>query len=1137
MKIPARHLLLLLALLSSLTGSSQQKKPADIIEQTFLNPPASARPWVIWYWLHGAVSREGIKADLEAMKEVGIGGAYLMTIKDTSFAIPFQPQVRQLTPEWWGMVKYALQEAKRLKLEIGVHVSDGFALAGGPWIKPEMSMQKLVWTKTFLANGSTGEIILKQPETKENYYKEIAVYAYPANYKNGIILNSLKPVVTTSSGTDASFLADINGKQTFRSDSNCWIQYAYTQPITVRHLKIKKQNNAYQSQRFIIQRSDDGINFTSVDTLQPPRHGWQDWEEAYTHAVRTFTAKYIRFTWQKEGTEPGSEDLDAAKWRPVLRVQGIYPGDEPVISQYEAKNGSVWRVAPNTTVEEVSKTDAVPLSQVVDLTKKLSPDGRLSWTPPAGKDWVIVRIGHTSTGAVNSTAGGGKGLECDKFSTEATTLQFNNWFGKFYTETDPVLARQVIKVFHMDSWECGSQNWSKNFAAEFKKKRGYDLLPWLLVMTGTPVNDAAASEKVLHDVRTTIAELVNDKFYVTLKDLAHAKGCTFSAESIAPTFVSDGLMHYKHADMPMGEFWLNSPTHDKPNDMSDAISGGHIYGKNIVGAEAFTTLRSDWGEHPGNLKALGDLAFANGINKLALHVFMQNPWVDKKPGMTLDGIGLFYQRDQTWFKQSKAWIEYLTRCQALLQLGKPVVDIAVFTGEEIPRRSVLPDRLINTLPGLFGPEKVAAEKKRLENTGQPMRTIPDGVTHSANMADPELYVDALNGYKYDCFNPDVLMQMKVVNGRVVMPGGASYALLVIPGKHPMNPDVRMSNAVLNKLKQLASAGAKIIAGEAYSRSLGPNKNVFKAPFTENSLEKLGVRKDIWYDTFPQPMYPERQLSPNLAVNRRDAGNKIIYFISNQNDQYQTYNFSFAYRGLQPEIYNPVTGKIGKPFSAYTANGVVKFFESFGPYESKFIVFEKPGPPAPNRWDDDKMRRVVKALYALQSDWQITFADQQETVTRKLFFDTAKLAKGYVKEVLDAVELRSWTDDSAAFIQYFSGTVDYRTTYKFDKDPDTVSVVELQLDQLYNMATVKVNGIDCGTVWTKPYAVDIKKAIRSGLNTIEIAVSNTWRNRLKGDELKPGERRTWFNSPYKLKDKPLLPAGIIGQVKIFMQWGD
>ena len=259
------------------------------IEDIFKNPPPSAKPWVFWYWLHGAVSAAGITADLEAMKDVGIGGAYLMPIKDTNSKIPFQPQVRQLTPEWWAMVKFALQEAKRLQLQIGVHVSDGFALAGGPWIKPEMSMQKLVWTKTIVKPGAI-KIQLQQPEANQNYYKDIAVYAYPINYKNEIAANILKPVVTTSNGSNASFLADTNIKQTFRSDSNCWIQYSYPQLVTVRQVKIKKQNNAYQSQRFTIQQSNDGINFTAVDTLQPPRHGWQDWDEAYTHALKTFSS-------------------------------------------------------------------------------------------------------------------------------------------------------------------------------------------------------------------------------------------------------------------------------------------------------------------------------------------------------------------------------------------------------------------------------------------------------------------------------------------------------------------------------------------------------------------------------------------------------------------------------------------------------------------------------------------------------------------------------------------------------------------------------------------------------------------------------------------------------------------------------
>ena len=1087
-----------------LTNGLLAQQKIDIVEKSFLNSPESAKPWVFWYWLHGAVSKEGITADLEAMKYVGIGGAYLMPIKDTSSAMPFPQQVRQLTPEWWSMVKFAMEESKRLKLQLGIHVSDGFALAGGPWITPELSMQKLTWSKVYIKAGDKAGINLPQPETKENYYRDIAVFAYPANYKNEIVLKSLEPLITTSSGADATFLANENARQTFRSDSNCWIQYSYQQPVIVRQVKIKKQNNAYQSQRFIIQRSDDGINFFAVDTLQPPRHGWQDWDEPYTHAVKNFTARYIRFVWQKEGAEPGSEDLDAAKWRPVLRVQGINISDEPVINNYEAKNGSIWRIASNTTGAEVSKTSAVPFNKIINLTGKLGSNGQLNWTPQGNNDWIIVRIGHTSTGYTNNTGGGGKGLECDKFDPAAIRLQFNNWFGNFYKKAGEDLARQVIKIFHVDSWECGSQNWSKNFAAEFKKRKGYDLLPWLLVMTGVPVNDVAASEKVLHDVRTTIAALVNDKFYLTLKNLAHAKGVLLSAESIAPTFVSDGLIHYKHADIPMGEFWLNSPTHDKPNDMFDAISGAHIYGKNIVQAEAFTTLRSDWGEHPGNIKALGDRAFADGINKLSLHVFMHNPWMDRKPGMTLDGIGLFYQRDQTWFKQSKAWIDYLTRCQALLQLGKPVVDIGVFTGEEIPRRSILPDRLVNTLPGLYGKEKIEEEKRRIENKGQPMRTVPDGVTHSANMADPEKYIDALNGYKYDCFNPDVLMQMKVVNGRVVTPGGLSYAVLIIPGKHPMNLNAGMSDAVKNKLKLLANGGAKIVIGGELMKPFNGNKNIVPAPYMESSFEKLGVKKDV----------EVIKGKSSIAWTHRQTSGADIYFISNQTNIEQPIQLLFRLKGKMPEGFDPVNGKVFGGFTAHNTDDGVMIFTDLKPNQSLFFVFRgKFDVPYVKRPEPVRSRDSI----LLDDNWDIEFYNpiSHDLVTNK------------------RARLKSWITLPDSSLRHYSGTAVYKNTFMI-KSIEDIFTATLTIDSIYNIATVKINGIDCGTLWTRPFALDIFRAIKVGENKIEIEVANTWRNRLIGDELMPGRRATWLNSPYKVKEKPLLPAGIVGEVKILMR---
>jgi hypothetical protein len=1113
------YLLCLLLACLQLSGSAQS---ISELEKNFLNPPASAKPWVFWYWMHAAVSKEGITADLEAMKEVGIGGAYLMPIQDTLFTIPFQPTVRQLTPEWWEMVRFSMQEAKRLGLRLAMHVSDGFALAGGPWITPELSMQKLVWTKTYIKSG-INKIKLEQPETNENYYKDVAVYAYPANSSYAFRTLNI-PQVTSSSGEKPQFLAvpDKNGKQSFRSDTTCWIQYQYPESFTCRSIRIHAGGNNYQAQRLIIQWSDDGKNFKTITRLQPPRHGWQDTDEDYTYSIPATKAKYFRFVYDKQGTEPGAEDLDAAKWKPSFKVMGIYLNDEPIINNYEAKNGSIWRVATNTTPQHVSDSDAVRLSSIINLTDKLDSDGNLDWTVPA--DWVIVRIGHTSTGHTNATGGAGKGLECDKFNAEAIKLQFDNWFAQAFEKTDPALAQEILKIFHVDSWECGSQNWSTHFKDEFKTRRGYDLMPYLLVMTGVPVQDAATSEKVLHDVRQTIAELVNDIFYTTLNRLAHQKGCSFSAESVAPTMVSDGLLHYKNVDVPMGEFWLNSPTHDKPNDMLDAISGAHIYGKNIIQAEAFTSVRMNWGEHPGNIKTLGDRNFALGINKMVLHVFTHNPWLNRKPGMTLDGVGLYFQRDQTWFKQSKAWIDYLTRCQALLQMGKPVVDIAVFTGEEVPRRSILPDRLVNSLPGIFGADKVAKERRRLANIGQPLRSIPDGVNHSANMADPEDWIDPLNGYQYDCLNPDILLNGATVrNGRVVLLGGASYAILVFPDRHPMHPnDSVMSVAVAKKIVQLVNSGATIIMGKQYFYGTGLKDNddsirvlmkqlshtddkkgkLIFTPYVDASFEKLGVQKDV-------------EIIDNnhsIAWTHRKMADADIYFISNQIDDKQTVEMSFPITGKIPEVWDAVDGSRGELLNWKTGRGKVFFSRNFEPNESLFLIFRKRGLPNQNRMNYNYVRS--KSLSAL-TQWQVKFDKNYGGPDTPVTFH----------------KLISWPQHTDLSIKYYSGTAIYSNTFQINTTRNPEFAI-LEFDSIYNIAMIKINGIDCGTVWTPPFTVDITKAIKTGENKIEIEVSNTWHNRLIGDNLLPMEKRvTYTTAPFRLKDKPLLPAGLVGNIKL------
>jgi hypothetical protein len=1131
----------LLILLFSMTGFSQNQSLSE-------SPEESAKPWVFWYWMHGAVTKEAITADLESMKEAGLGGAYIFAIRDVPNPPLFEPSYRTMTPEWWGMVKHAMVEADRLGLKLGMNSCDGFTAAGGPWITPEMSMQKVVWADTVVLGSQSFKAILPQPLKVENYYEDIAVFAYPAPEGAGESSYKTIPNVTTSiAGKDVQFLAQKENKQIFENSSPCRIQYVFEKPFTCRSVTIKTGWNNYQSNRLIIEVSNDGVNFRKHCQLEPPRSGWEDLDADATQLIPEVSARYFRFVYDPEGSEPGAEDIDDAKWSPALKIRGIELSGETKITQFEGKSGTIWRIAKRNTEDQIPALKCIDLKNLKEITANLQPDGSLKWDVPSGK-WVILRMGHTSTGHVNYVGGGGLGLECDKLNPEVVKIQFDKWFGEVFRQVGPELVGKVLKRFHVDSWECGSQNWSPVFRDEFKKRRGYDLLLYLPVMAGIPVKNADFSERVLADVRQTISDLVVDNFYKVMSGEASKKGCLFSAECIAPVMVSDGMLHYRDVDLPMGEFWLNSPSHDKPNDILDAISGAHIYGKNIVQAESFTAIRFDWNEHPGMMKPLADRNLALGINKMFFHVFTLNPWKDRKPGMTVDKAGTFFQRDQTWWKPGKAFFDYITNCQTLLQQGKPVVDIAVFTGEETPRRAVLPDRLVDVLPGIFGREKVEQEKIRLLNVGIPVRNVPSGVKTQANMADPENWVDPLRGYAYDSFNRDALLNLaKVEDGRILLPGGANYGLLVVPGNMKMAPDggERMSLEVAQKLLDLANQGASIVFTEKPKHTPGFQSGsvddiklkkeidklfsgekitvtetsgrqfifwkkgkgrIIQGPYEASSFNELGIRKDFIASD------ENGNQTGSVAWNHRKEAEKDIYFVANQLEEARTLELSFRIANKVPELYNPVTNETRQCKQWQTGNGYTKLTYRFEPNESLFVVFNN-----------------VKADSGIGKNWVETLPEMNLSNVWKVQFDTA--FGGTVNPVTFA-ELTDWSKNPDDRIRYYSGTAVYNKFFSWEKNRIEVEPLWLELGSFANMAEVKLNGQPCGVCWTAPFRVRIDQAIKQGTNQLEISVTNTWANRILGDHNLPEEKRvTWTTAPYRLEGKPLLPAGLFGPVVI------
>ena len=1069
--------------------------PADAqqtrsLREQFQNPSDEAKPWTFWYWMYGVVSKEGITADLEAMKHAGLGGTYLMPIKGIHEGAQYDGKAQQLTPEWWEMVRFSMEEADRLGLKLGMHICDGFALAGGPWITPKESMQKVVWSDTIVDGGKLNALRLPQPEAYENYYEDIALFALPVEDAADEMPAKITCVnLATANNVKSAQTVNMDAAGVIRSSYPCYIQYEYKQAFTCRNIEIVLNGNNYQAHRLKVMASDDGVNYRFVKQLVPARQGWQNTDENSTHSIPATTARYFRFYWTPEGSEPGSEDMDAAKWKPNLKIKQLRLHQEARLNQWEGKAGLVWRVAESTREEEIGKEDCYSLSQVINLTEQYknapashSKEKTITAVLPKGK-WKLLRMGHTATGHTNATGGGGKGLECDKFNPRTVRKQFDNWFAQAFVKTHPEVARRVLKYMHVDSWECGSQNWSDSFAKEFRTRRGYDLLPYLPLLAGIPMESAGRSEEILRDVRTTIAELVVDVFYQVLSDCAKEYDCQFSAECVAPTMVSDGLLHYQKVDLPMGEFWLNSPTHDKPNDMLDAISGAHIYGKNIIQAEGFTEVRGTWDEYPAMLKTLLDRNYALGINRLFYHVYVHNPWLDRQPGMTLDGIGLFFQRNQTWWdKGAKAFSEYATRCQSLLQYGHPVTDIAVFTGEEVPRRSVWPERLVSSLPGLFGTERVESERIRLANEGQPLRVRPVGVTHSANMADPEKWVNPLRGYAYDSFNKDALLRLaKAENGRMKLAEGMGYKVVVLPLSRPMNPEPVLSPAVRKKMDELKAAGVIVPA----------------LPYTEEDFSAYGLERDM--------IVPE-----DVAWMHRSGELGDIYFVANQREETRTFTASMRINGRKPECWNPVTGEMNTHPSYRIHDNRTEVTLTLAPNESVFIVFPTEEAADKERTSTDKREPLNRTLET--EEYTVTFLATGKTVVRKDLFD--------------------WSKEEDEQIRYYSGTAVYKATFRWKDKLKKGQPVYLNLGKVCNLATVRVNGIDCGTVWTAPYRADITSPLKKGTNELEIEVTNTWANALKGvDEGKAPYDGIWTNAKYRKKEDTLLPAGLLGILTI------
>lgn len=1108
------HLLSLITLL----GYGQDKT-------LFQTPPNSAKPRVWWHWMNGNISKEGIQKDLEWMSRVGIGGfqnfdANLLTPVVVPKKLVF------MQPDWKDAFKFTTELANKKGLEMAIAGSPGWSVTGGPWVKPADGMKKYVWTEALVTGGKKQTIQLpklpdvigkyQEAEThaggvmggfigpKPQYAADAMVIAYklPSNEKH---LMDAKPIMSKSGGDfDTKLMLDHDISKTFllppmEVGKDMWIQYEFETPQTFKAFSIGMgeagelaEFNGGPTNRSL-KVSDDGINFRTIAKVSNSTLPF------ITTGIPATTAKYWRICFE---TLPASIS-------PIMAMMGMTGTPKPSgtnisefvlfntsrIDQAEDKAGfSAWKEQPNLGLgNEDLGIDAISSSEIIDLTQFMQADGSINVVSnnseilnpkseialPAG-NWMVVRLGYSLTGRQNHPASPeATGLEVDKLDKEAVRRYINTYLDMYKDATGGLMGAKGLTHMILDSYEAGHMNWTKDFAAEFQKRRGYDLVKWIPVLTGgRVVNNLEASEKFLWDFRKTIGEMIAENHYDVIGEELHKRGMKRYTESHenGRIYLADGMDVKSNSDIPMAAMWTPGSLAGgadeevrSEGDIREAASVANIYGQNIVAAESMTSIQNAFSWTPEKLKRTADLEMASGLNRFVIHTSVHQP-LEKGPGFSLGPFGQYFTRHETWAEAGgKAWMGYLGRSSYMLQQGKNVADILYLYGENTNITVVCQEKLPN---------------------------IPAG-------------------FEFDFVNSSALINKIIAkNGKLTVKTGRAlslpptYEVLMLDKSTHL-----MTLPLLKRIKTLVDAGIKVIGDKPEkSPSLSDNDAEFQALANEiwnnknvQSLEKgseLSLPNNIQPDVIISNT-KNKILFRHREVNTTTGGIGAIYWLNNRSENTTDAEVSFRISGKVPELWNAQTGKTEK-LSYQIKDGRTIVPLKFDSWEAHFIVFKEKSTVSSFAFAPKK----ETVLTQISTPWKASFNDKNVT------FNT----------------LTSWSDNADKDVKFFSGTATYYNTFKLVTINKSAKYI-IDLGEVKNIAEVFVNGKNVGTVWKKPFKLDISQAIKADQNTIEVKVTNTWVNRLIGDAQPNAVKTTFTTMPFYRGQEPLLPSGMLSEVKI------
>lgn len=1119
---------------ASSASAAAMPAPQDSLAHGFAAPPWEAKPHTLWHWMDGNVTKAGITADLEAMKRIGLGGAVIFHL---SYLVPPGP-VRYASPLWREMLRHASAEASRLGLELGMHNASGWSSTGGPWISPDLGMQSVVWSETRLRGPRRFAEALPRPEAGAYgaYYRDIAVLACRTPDAERGTLHEAKVVLSTSlpgdtprpfgGRTSPLHLSFPTPNQTAQ-----FVTLSFDRPFTASALCLASVAG-HGAVTCAVQVSDDGRDYKTAARFVLPRRGMPNVN------FPPVTGRIFRLAFTSD------EVLDRIPFE-VSRIDLLNGYRLP---DWAAKAGFALmeRFVPGWD-EACPQGLAYRRRDIVDISDRLRPDGTLAWEVPAG-EWTILRFGYAPDGATSMhPEPEGDGLEVDKMNPAALDAHFSGLLDPMLKTLGP-LAGKSFRTLAVDSYEVGPQNWTEHFREAFVRRCGYDIVPFLPVLTGRVVENPVASEQVLWDMRGTIAALFLENYYGHFHVRCRERGLQLAAEPyIGPFSTVDGSAI---GDVALGEFWSGNFYPENLAIGRRVIAGARLRGRTVIGAEAFTSRYENdrFTLDPAALKATGDAQFCEGVTRFYFHRFAHQPWLDKAPGMMMGPYGLHFDRTQTWWEPGSAWISYISRCQYLLQQGMPVADILCFDGEDGQAMSRWNG---NTLPA-----------------------IPAG-------------------YDYSFVNRDFLLTAEVEDGAIVLANGARYRLLVLP-------DVRhLTLAVARKLAALAKAGAVIVgAPPLRSPSLADGKDADReiarianemwggCDGKTATSHRIGKGMVYWGAPLAEvlaacalPPDFEPDGAEALRFAHRALVDADVYFVSNQGEQAITANCRFRVAGKMPELWSPDSG-MHRPAPLYReADGATEVPLSLEPSGSVFLVFRRSplgghAVSVAGAITPDKIARTADGFVAeawaadrsqiVLNDGRVLQADAAAPPAAFDISDNWKIAfppKLGAPKAIAIPRLRSLSEDTAFGVRYFSGTATYSrilTVPAHLHGPGYETY--LDLGEVKNLARVRVNGIDCGVLWKPPFRCAVTSALRPGRNLLEVEVTNLWVTRMIGDEQlpddcewvpvpdrhgyikawpdwmvenrpRPGKRVSFSTWKFVDKDSPLPPSGLIGPVTV------